>query len=138
MEMWPRIYGMWPRIYRVFYTKHVTGCCSVRHFKHKITKGKTPSNCPCCPEPDETTYHVLPCENPTRKKLYSKSVDKLEAWLEDNDTKPELAEMMIKYLGGRGKVTMCSCFRGKRTNRSRLWRLANLEELYGGSILDEI
>ena len=60
----------WPKQYQIFYAKHVAGCCAVRHFEHKITKGQTPSNCPCCPEPDKTTYHVLLCENPSRKKLY--------------------------------------------------------------------
>ena len=37
----------WPTMYRVFYTKHVTGCCAVKHFEHEITKGQTPSSCPC-------------------------------------------------------------------------------------------
>ena len=122
---------MWPRMYRVFYTKHVTGCCAVRHFEHEITKGQTPSNCPCCSEPDETTYHVLLCENPSRKKLFFQSVDKLESWLEKHDTHPELAEMLIKYLRGRGKVSMRSCYRGKRTNRSRLWRFAKEHDRLG-------
>ena len=68
----------WPTMYRVFYTKHVTGCCAVKHFEHEITDGQTPSNCPCCPEPDETTHHILLCENPARRELYFRSVDKLE------------------------------------------------------------
>ena len=92
-----RAMGAWPRMYRIFYTKHVTGCCAVRHFQHEITDGQKPRNCPCCPDPDETTYHVLLCENPTRMKLFSRSVDKLEDWLERKDTGPELAEMIIKY-----------------------------------------
>ena len=70
-------------------------------------------------------------EDPTRRKLYSQSIDKLEDWLERNDTKPELAEMVIKYLRGRGKVTMSSCYRGKRTNRSRLWRLTKEHDRLG-------
>ena len=123
--------GMWPRMYRIFYTKHVTGCCAVRHFEHEITKGQTPSNCPCCSEPDETTYHVLLCENPTRKKLYFQSVDKLESWLEKHDTHPELANMLVKYLRGRGEVSMCSCYCRKRTNRSRLWRFAKEHDRLG-------
>ena len=44
--------------------------------------------------------------------------------MERNGTKPELAEMVTKYLRGRGKATMCSCYRGKLMNRSQLWRLA--------------
>ena len=114
----------WPKPYQIFYAKHVAGCCAVRHFEHEITKGETPANCPCCPEPDETTYHVLLCENPSRKELYFRSVDKLEQWLQRTDTKEQLTKMITEYLRGRGKVSMRSCYRGRRSNRSLLWRLA--------------
>ena len=118
-------------MYRVFYTKHVTGCCAVKHFEHEITKGQTPSNCPCCPEPDETTDHILLCENPARRELYFRSVDKLEEWLTKTETQPDLAAMVIKYLRKRGTVSMRSCYCGPRSNRSLAWRLAKEHDRLG-------
>ena len=99
----------WAVLYRVFYTKHMTGCCGVKHFENIITRGATSAACPCCPDPDETTLHVLLCKNETRWKLYFESIVKFEAWLKKKKTDPELTSLLVRYLKGRGKVRMVSC-----------------------------
>ena len=91
---------MWPQMFRIFYTKHITGCCQVNHFKIVVTKGAITAGCLCCQHPDKTTAHVLLCKNPTRKKLYHKSLTKLEAWLKNKETDPRLATMITSYLRG--------------------------------------
>ena len=119
-----RAMTMWPQMFRVFYTKHITGCCQVNHFKNVVSKGAISAACPCCQHPDETTAHVLLCENPTRKKLYHESVTKLEAWLKRRETDPRLATMITSYLRGRSLRTMKSCTTGRESDRSRYYRLA--------------
>ena len=48
--------------FATFYTKHVIGCCGVRHHLHNIDENVI-NVCPCCKEPDETTSHILLCKD---------------------------------------------------------------------------
>ena len=114
----------WPQMFRLFYTKHITGCCQVNHFRNAISEGAIPAACPCCGHQDETTSHVLVCEDPTRRKLYFESVEKLRQWLEGRQTDPRLTSMIVDYLRGRGTCSMSSCHVGRRSCRSRYHRLA--------------
>ena len=121
----------WPQMYRVFYTKHITGCCGVRHFENLITKGKTPSNCPCCPEPDETTHHVLLCENKARKCLFRRSLERLKKWMESVDTHPFIIKMVLRYLKRRMGTTMKSLFKGRKSRSSLRWQLVKTHDKLG-------
>ena len=51
--------------------------------------------------------------------------------MKHTDAKPALVRMVIKYLRGRGTVSMRSCYRGRRSNRSILWRLAKEHDRLG-------
>ena len=115
---------MWPQMFSVFYTKHITGCCQVNHFKNVILKGAISVACPCCQHRDEMTAHVLLCENTTRKKLYHESLTKLEAWMKKRETNPRLISMITSYLRGRSTRTMTSYHEGRESSRSRYHRLA--------------
>lgn len=109
----------------------MTGCCQVNHFKNAVSKGAISAACPCCRHPDETTSHVLLCENPTRKKLYHESLTKLETWLRQRETDPRLTTMIMRYLRGRSTKSMQSCCEGRRSTRSRYFRLATQVDRLG-------
>ena len=107
----------WPQMFRVFYTKHITGCCQVNHFRNVCSKGAISAKCPCCQHPDETTAHVLLCENPTRKKLYYESLTKMEAWMKKRETDPRLISMITSSLRGQSTRNMTSCHEGRESTR---------------------
>ena len=127
----------WPQMFRVFYTKHITGCCQVNHFRNVCSKGAISAKCPCCQHPDETTAHVLLCENPTRKKLYYESLTKMEAWMKKRETDPRLISMITSYLRGQSTRTMTSCHEGREPTRSRYYQLATHVDCLGWQNLTE-
>ena len=90
----------------------MTGCCSVKHFENIITGGVRTASCPCCPEPDKTTLHVLLCENETRRKLYFESIVKFEAQLRKKKTDPEIVSLLVQYPEGHGATEFpkIACF----------------------------
>ena len=118
----------WAVLYRVFYSKHMTGCCGVKHFENIITQGATSASCPCCPEPDKTTLHVLLCKNETRRKLYFESIVKFKAWLRKKKTDPEIVSLLVQYLEGRENVTMVSCLSHRASQNSMFWQLASEQD----------
>ena len=118
-------------MYRVFYTKVITGCCSVKYFENIISKGKVPSTCPCCGHPTETTLHVLLCNHPTRRKLYDKCISNLEEWLASTDTDANLASLILRYLRGRGETSMSRCLKDLDIHSNSLSRLAAEQDRLG-------
>ena len=75
--------------FATFYTKHVIGCCGVRHHLHNIDENII-NVCPCCEEPDDTTSHILLCKDKDRTTLYNKSVRGLMTWIVKEDTSPQI------------------------------------------------
>ena len=127
----------WAVLYRVFYTKHMTGCCGVKHFENIITRGATSAACPCCPDPDETTLHVLLCENETRRKLYFESIVKFEAWLKKKKTDPEIISLLVRYLEGYREITMVSCLSHRASQNSMFRQCASEQDRLGFQNLSE-
>ena len=115
----------------------MTSCCAVKHFENIITQGATSALCPCCPEPDETTLHVLLCENETRRKLYFESIVKFKAWLKKRRTDPEITSLLVRYLKGRGKVSMASCLSHRASKHSIFQQLASEQGRLGFQNLSE-
>ena len=126
-----RAMTLWSQMYRDFYTKHITGCCVVRHFEHYITDGKTPTILPCCSEPDKTTHHILLCNNKSRKQLFRRSLKRLEEWMTEADTDPFITKMVCKYLKRRMGTTMKSLFKGRRLRSSLRWQLVKTHSTLG-------
>ena len=126
-----RVMKYWAVLYQVFYTKHMTGCCGVKHFENVITLGAASAACPCCMDPDETTLHVLLCKNETRRKLYFESIVKFKARLRKKKTDPEIMSLLVWYLEGRGKVTMVSCLSHQASQNSMFRQLASEQDRLG-------
>ena len=115
----------------------MTGCCGVKHFENIVTQGATPASCPCCPEPDETTLHVLLCKNDTRRKLHFESIVKFETWLKKRKTDPEITSLLVQYLKGPGEVTMVSCLSCRAAKLDMLQQLASEQDRLGFQNLSE-
>ena len=66
------------------------------------------AQCPCCKVPGivETTRHQARCNDPERLLLWKDSVNDLAQWLSEKDTDPNIQELIIGYLQGRGAVML--------------------------------
>ena len=56
------------------------------------------SECPRCPETNETAQHVLSCPAPTTTLPWERSMMQLQLWMETTNTMPELREAIITRL----------------------------------------
>ena len=118
--------------FATFYTKHVIGCCGVRHHLHNIDENVI-NVCPCCEEPDETTSHILLCEDKDRTTLYKKSVQGLMNWMVKQGTLPQITKMVGDYLRARNTKTMMEIYDGPKTDdlRGIGWKLAQEHDQLG-------
>ena len=121
----------WAQMYRVFYTKVITGCCSVKHFENIISQGRESAACPCCGHSNETTLHVLLCDHPTRRKLYDECISTLEEWLSSTDTDENLSSLILTYLRGRGEKSMSRCLEDLDIHSNSLSCLAAEQDRLG-------
>ncbi len=58
--------------------------------------------CPLCQAADETTCHVLQCQDTVRTSKWTKTVDDLYAWLVQSDTNPDIIDCLMQTLRNRG------------------------------------
>ena len=116
--------------FATFHSKHIIGCCGVRHHLHNIDNS-VPNVCPCCGCEDETTAHLLLCPDKDRTALYERSVNEFIQWMRSADTSPLIIEMVADYLNARNTKTMSELYQGPRTNdeNGRGWRLAQEHDL---------
>jgi hypothetical protein len=66
--------------------------------------------CPSCLECKETCKHIMQCPEAGRAATFAQSTQGVEAWLEDNCTHPNLKLLLLRYLRGRGTITI-TCLR---------------------------
>jgi hypothetical protein len=97
-----------PEMFRVFVTKHVSHFCGTNKQLSRIDDGTTKNVCPSCGCPDKTPSHITKCLDPGRLQMFTRSVDQLTTWLQDQNTREELTVMIRQYLLGRGKTLMTS------------------------------
>ena len=93
--------------HKIWITKHVSGFCATNKMMYK--RGlEDHTQCPCCKIPGivETTRHQAKCNDPERMLLWKDSVNDLKQWLPEKDTDPNLQELIIGYLHGRGAVML--------------------------------
>ena len=62
-------------------------------------RGKWPiDNCPRCGEENETTVHVLQCQDPRAKVQWKKSLETLNSWMKEQKTHPGIRVVVIAHL----------------------------------------
>ena len=107
-------------------------CCGVRRHLHNIDENVI-NVCPCCEEPDETTSHILLCEDKDRTTLFKKSVRGLMNWMVKEGTSPQIIKMVGDYLRARNTKTMVELYDGPKTNdlKGTGWKLAQEHDQLG-------
>ena len=114
--------------HKIWITKHVSGFCATNKMMHRRGH-EDHAQCPCCKVAGtvETTRHQARCPDPERILLWEDSVNDLKKWLSEKDTDPNIQELIIGYLHGRGTVVL-----GNITNLPiGLQRLANEQDTIG-------
>ena len=109
--------------YVTFYTKHIVGFCGVMHHRHNI-ESNIPNICPCCGRTDETTDHILLCQDKGRTKLYRKSVKQLVDWMKKQQTHPMITRMVQLYLRAQKTKTMKEIYKEIGNDELEEWMLA--------------
>jgi hypothetical protein len=65
--------------------------------------------CPSCLESDETCKHIASCPKAGRAAAFGQSTNKVEKWMENNGTHPDVKLLLLRYLRGRGLTTCLEC-----------------------------
>ena len=90
-----------PRMYQLWYAKQGSGYCGTGK-NMKQWQMTTNSRCPNCDKPKEDAAHLNVCNSKDRKRLLQRSICKLEVWMEEHNTHPDILEFVPLYLAHRG------------------------------------
>ena len=102
-----------PKMYNVWYSKQCSGWCGVN--SKLVDWGySTDSRCPNCNCLGEDAGHLMICKHEGRSAMFEEHVKKIEEWMEDHYTDPQLAELVVFYLRGRGRRKLTHLSRGYR------------------------
>ena len=102
-----------PKMYNVWYSKQCSGWCGVN--SKLVDWGySTDSRCPNCNCLGEDAGHLMICKHEGRSAMFEEHVKKIEEWMEDHYTDPQLAELVVFYLRGRGRQKLTHLSRGYR------------------------
>mgnify|MGYP003460263465 FL=1 len=82
---------------RQWVTKHVSGMAAVGKWMLR-RKEWTHDTCPRCGEENETTLHVLLCQDPGATAQWKKSLDELNTWMKKHKTHPGIRAAVISHL----------------------------------------
>ena len=85
------------KAFRTWMTKHVSGECGVGR-KMKLWGFKDTDACPCCGTPDETTHHVVHCQDERMQAAYTEAVEDFISWMQIADTHPTIEAYFTQLL----------------------------------------
>ena len=94
------------QMYKQWLCKQTTGFCGTQVMVNHWDKSRD-GKCPDCGK-RETASHLNLCSDPDRTCLLHTMVEKLQTWLDNNYTHPELAYWLPKYILLRGTRKLSS------------------------------
>ena len=106
-----------PRMFAIWACKQVMSIAAANDNK---PWDKSYRFCPSCAVEKETCSHILVCKDAGRVETFSKSIDLLDRWLDDEDTDPELRMCITEYAQGRGNSSMYDICRENDLDQSFL------------------
>jgi hypothetical protein len=78
-------------------SKWLTGFCGIgimlQRYRHQ-----THSNCPRCGIPNETTAHIIQCQDKGAKTLWQLEICKMEQWMLNNEGHPEMVQFICSRI----------------------------------------
>jgi hypothetical protein len=82
---------------RQWVVKHVSGWAAVGKWMYRRKKWKHDC-CPRCGVANETTTHVLKCQDSRAKEQWKKSLESLDTWMKTQGTHPGIRAAIISHL----------------------------------------
>jgi hypothetical protein len=70
------------------------------------------SRCKLCPSYqmcEETCQHITRCPEEGRNLAFKQSANNMERWLRSNNTHPDIQNLLLRYLCGRGSILCLDC-----------------------------
>jgi hypothetical protein len=96
-----------PRLFQVWAAKHIMGIAGTMKFlAHQDGCNLI---CPSCRAYDETCTHIACCPEAGCTEAFLLTAAELSRWMRDNETHPDLALVISKYVQGQGKVACVGC-----------------------------
>lgn len=114
-------------MFAVWACKQVMDCAPTNYNQSKYKAGHD-KKCPSCGKVDETCAHVLTCEEVGRVDALKASIARLGEWLEEHDTDPVIASLILEYARRRGGMSMIDLI---RSPDGRLARAASSQDIIG-------
>lgn len=94
-----------PVMFRLWLSKQHSDFCATG-VQMRRRKDTDDDRCPSCHSRRERAKHLCICPSESRTSLFLDNVSDLERWMANNDnTDPELAYWLAKYILGRGKIS---------------------------------
>ena len=81
---------------KLFISKQTVGMCGVGKYM-KLWKQRDSDKCPRCNEPEDAS-HVLKCSGEGANDIWTKALKKLEDWMLESQTDPDIQEAVIHSL----------------------------------------
>lgn len=85
-----------PKMFNVCACKQVMNCAPTNANQALFWKNHDPKYLSCCRE-YKTGAHVLVCKESGRVDALQQAIDNLGSWLEEHDTDPDLAWLLVQY-----------------------------------------
>jgi hypothetical protein len=95
-----------PKLFQLWACKQVSNIAATNANVYQWNKLVGSPLCPSCMQVPETCAHVLYCCHEGRVETLYYTIDIMDEWPTDADTKPTLQECLVEYARGRGGITM--------------------------------
>ena len=93
-----------PRMYQLWFGKQNSGYCGTGQWLRRWDPTAS-SKCPNCGKLQEDAGHLNQCRDPGRIRLLEEQLTRLQQWMDDHSTHPELVYWIPRYIGRRGHMT---------------------------------
>ena len=115
-----------PTLFQMWACKQVWDIAGTNYLRSKWDES-VQKWCPSCRAVQETTGHVLMCNEVGRVSTLHATIDMLGKWLEEVDTAPDLRMCILEYAHGRGYKRMVECI----GDNEHLRKMAEYQDVIG-------
>ncbi len=107
---WPSVQGTihdLQQVFQIWATKHVNNIAGTMMFlSHQDGRSKL---CPSCQMCEETYQHIARCPEYGPTLAFEQSANNMERWLKSNNTHPDIQNLLLRFLHGRGSISCLDC-----------------------------
>jgi hypothetical protein len=96
-----------PQLFQIWAAKHINNIAGTMTFlSHQDGRSKL---CPSCQMCEETCQHIARCPEKGRTLAFEQSANNMERRLKSRNTHPDIQNLLLRYLCGRGSNSCFDC-----------------------------